>query len=229
VPTAATLEILRARGVAVSQCEEPHELVTPTGAAILAECVEQFGPMQNLVPQRIGYGLGTRQNQTRPNVLRAILGETTERAAHDWESDMVAVVETNLDDLTPEMLGGFVERALRAGALDVFHTPIQMKKNRPGILLTVLCDEAAADQFSELILRETSAFGVRRYRAERRKLRREIIEVSTAYGAVKVKLGRLDGQVIQIAPEFESCRALAEAARVPLRQVYDAAARAARG
>jgi len=184
--------------------------------------------MEQLRPERIGFGLGSRQNQTRPNVLRAILGQAVEAAAHDWETDTVAVLETNLDDLTPEMLGGFVDHALRLGALDVFHTPVQMKKTRPGILLTVLCDEAAADQFAELILRETSAFGVRRHAAERRKLQREVIEVATVYGAAKVKLGRLDGQIIQLAPEFESCRGLAEAARVPLRQVYEAAAREAR-
>jgi hypothetical protein len=228
VPTPATLEILGARGVPVSQCEEPHELVTPTGAALLAEFVESFGPMRDLAPQRVGYGLGLRENKTRPNVLRAVLGETTTPAsAHDWETDTVAVLQTNLDDANAELLGAFTEKALAAGALDVFHTPIQMKKNRPGVLLSLLCAEADADKFAALILKETTAFGVRRHLAERRKLRREFVTVKTPFGDVTVKLGRLDGQVVQAAPEYESCRRVADQAGVPLKQVYDAANRAA--
>ena len=136
------------------------------------------------------------------------------------------MLETNLDDINAEILGNFVEKALAAGALDVFHTAIQMKKNRPGVLLTVLCAEADADKFAELLLRETSAFGVRRYAAERRKLRREFVTVQTPHGAVTVKVGRLDGKVLQAAPEFESCRKLAEQAKVPIKEVYEAALRA---
>jgi uncharacterized protein (TIGR00299 family) protein len=233
VPTMATLEILGARGIAVSQCDEPHELVTPTGAAILAEFVETFGPMRGLVAERTGYGLGTRDNHTRPNVLRAVLGraETGESASRqlDWETDTIAVLETNLDDVNPELLGAFIEQALKAGALDVFHTPIQMKKSRPAILLTVLGPEAGADALTELMLRETTAFGVRRTTASRRKLHREITRVSTAYGPVEVKIGRLNGQLIQAAPEFESCRALAEENGISLKEIYSAALAAARG
>jgi uncharacterized protein (TIGR00299 family) protein len=228
VPTPATLAILGERGVPITQCDEPHELVTPTGAALLAELVESFGPMQNLVATKIGFGLGTRDNQTRPNVLRAVLGEvkSAPAATHDWETDTIAVLETNLDDINAEVLGAFVEKALAAGALDVFHTPIQMKKNRPAVLLTVLCAEADADRFSELLLRETTAFGVRRALAERRKLRREFVTVSTAFGDITVKLGQLDGKIVQAAPEFESCRAAADKAGVPLKAVYEAALRA---
>src|SRR5207302_2915986 len=187
LPAPATLAILGARGVGVTQCDEPHELVTPTGAALLAEFARSFGPMQGLVAAKIGYGLGTRDNQTRPNVLRAILGEADSafRSSHsalDWETDTVAVVETNLDDINSEILGHFVEKAFAKGALDVFHTPIQMKKNRPGVLLTVLCAAGDADKFSELMLRETSAFGVRRYTADRRKLKRELTNVRTSFG-----------------------------------------------
>jgi uncharacterized protein (TIGR00299 family) protein len=230
IPAPATLAILGARGVAVTQCDEPHELVTPTGAALLAEFVETFGPMQGLVAEKIGFGLGTRANKTRPNVLRAILGETSNiehrtsnAEVHDWETDTIAVLETNLDDISSEILGNFVERTFAAGALDVFHTPIQMKKNRPGVLLTILCAEADADKFSEMILRETSAFGVRRHSAERRKLRREFTTVKTQFGEVTMKLGKLDGKIVQAAPEFESCKKVAEKAGVPLKQVYDAA------
>src|ERR1035437_2486684 len=233
VPAPATLAILGARGIGVTQCDEPHELVTPTGAALLAEFVESFGAMENLVAEKIGFGLGTRENQTRPNVLRAVLGKgiketsniqhrTSNIQSHDWETDRVAVLETNLDDCTGEILGNFVETALAAGALDVFHTPIQMKKNRPGVLLTVLCAETDADKFSELMLRETTAFGVRKTIAERRKLRREFAEVKTAFGEVTVKIGRLGGKVVQAAPEFEPAKKLAAQKKVPLKQIYEA-------
>ena len=223
VPAPATLEILAARGVALTQCEEPGELITPTGAALLAEFVEEFGPMKNFVPARIGFGLGSRDSATRPNVLRAILGETGAALEHDWETDTIAVLETNLDDVTPEILGHFMESALAAGALDVTYSPLQMKKNRPGFLLTVLCPAAQADLFSELILRQTSAFGVRRCLAERRKLRREFQMVETPFGSVSMKIGKLDGKVLQAAPEFESCRKLAGKEKLSLKQVYEAA------
>ena len=234
IPAPATLAILGARGIALSQCDEPNELVTPTGAALLAELAEGFGPMQGLVAEKIGYGLGSRDNRTRPNVLRAVLGEAgaesqeqgTGAGAHDWETDTVAVLETNLDDISAEILGNFMEQALAAGALDVFHTAIQMKKNRPGVLLTVLCAEGEADRFAEMLMRETGTFGVRRYAVERRKLRREYAEVQTPHGAVTVKVGRLDGKVMQAAPEFESCKKLAEEAKVPVKEVYEAALRA---
>jgi hypothetical protein len=240
VPAPATLAILGARGIGVTQCDEPHELVTPTGAALLAEFVENFGPMQSLVAEKIGFGLGTRDNQTRPNVLRVTLAESrveqsslrfapprsrgsrAKSEERDWETDRVAVLETNLDDVSGEILGHFVETALTAGALDVFHTPIQMKKNRPGVLLTILCAETDADKFSEMLLRETSAFGVRRTMAERRKLRREFTKIKTPYGDVTVKIGRLDGKMVQAAPEFESCKKLAVRAKIPLKRIYEA-------
>ena len=229
VPAPATLEILGARGIPVTQCEEPHELVTPTGAALVAELAESIGPMSALKARRIGYGLGTRHNKARPNVLRAVLGEMTAaggQRGHDWETDVVVVLQTNLDDTNAELLGGFVEKALKQGALDVFHTPIQMKKSRPGVLLSLLCLDADADRFTELMLRETTAFGVRRHSAERRKLRREIVEVRTPLGPVQIKVGKLDNDIVQTAPEFESCKRVAEAAGVSLKQVYDAALRA---
>lgn len=242
IPAPATLAILGARGVGVTQCDEPHELVTPTGAALLAEFVEEFGPMTGIIAEKIGFGLGTRENKTRPNVLRAVLGDvakvtsakanaaiaraTSSSSSNDWEIDRIAVLETNLDDVSGEVLGNLVERALAAGALDVFHTPIQMKKNRPGVLLSVLCAEADADKFSEMLLRETSAFGVRRTISERRKLKREFTKVKTKFGDVTVKLGKLNGQVVQAAPEFESCKKIAEQKRVALKEVYAAALKA---
>ncbi len=245
IPAPATLAILGARKIPVSQCDEPNELITPTGAALLAEFAESFAPLSGMTAEKIGFGLGTRENKTRPNVVRAVLGTQskvsglkskateanqaalTTRTSHlDWEIDRVAVLETNLDDVSSEILGAFVESALAAGALDVFHTPIQMKKNRPGVLLTVLCAEADADKFSELLLRETTAFGVRRTIAERRKLKREFVTVKTKFGPVTVKLGKLNGKVVQAAPEFESCKKLAAQKKVPLRQIYEAASTA---
>jgi len=227
IPAPATLAILGARNIPLSQCSEPQELVTPTGAALLAEFVEDFGPMKELVASKIGFGLGTRENKNRPNVLRAVLGEAAGTSrAHDWQMDRIAVLETNLDDINAEVLGQFVETSLGSGALDVFHTPIQMKKNRPGVLLTVLCPEAEVDKFAEIILQETSSFGVRCSLAERRKLAREFTKVSTVYGEVSVKLGRLDGKIIQVAPEFESCKKVAAQAKVPLKEVYAAAIKA---
>ena len=231
IPAPATLAILGARGVSVTQCEEPHELVTPTGAALLAEFVETFGPMQGLVAEKIGFGLGTRDNKTRPNVLRAVLGsaEAAGASASDWQTDTIAVLETNLDDINAEILGHFVEQAFAAGALDVFHTPIQMKKNRPGVLLTVLCASGDADKFTELMLRETSAFGVRRSLSERRKLQREFVTVKTGFGEVTLKIGKLNGKVVQVSPEYESCRKLAEQAKVALKTVYEAAQKSFQG
>ncbi|MSU28215.1 MAG: nickel pincer cofactor biosynthesis protein LarC [Pedosphaera sp.] len=245
LPAPATLEILGARGIALTQCEEPRELLTPTGAALLAEFAEGFGPMTGLVAERVGYGVGTRDNDTRPNVVRAALGEVAGEsnqcsafsvqsatgaatATHDWDTDTVAVLETNLDDVSGEVLGAFVENALGAGALDVFHTPIQMKKNRPGVLLTVLCAAADGDKFAALLLRETSSFGVRRTLAERRKLKRDFLTVKLPQGDVTVKIGKLDGVVVQIAPEFESCKQLAAKSSVPLKQIYESALAAAR-
>jgi hypothetical protein len=183
--------------------------------------------MTEFVPERIGFGVGGRENKTRPNVVRAILGRSAAAAAHDWETDTVAVLETNLDDASPDWLGHFMDKVMAAGALDVCLTPAQMKKNRPGVLLTVLCAPAEADKFSEWMLRHTSAFGVRRTVAQRRKLRRRFRAVQTPYGEVSVKIGELDGQVVQTAPEYESCRKLSEEKNVPLKTVYEAALAAA--
>ena len=162
--------------------------------------------------------------------MRAVLGSSEASAAsNDWQTDTIAVLETNLDDINAEILGHFVEQAFAAGALDVFHTPIQMKKNRPGVLLTVLCASGDADKFTELMLRETSAFGVRRSLSERRKLQREFVTVKTSFGEVTVKIGKLNGKVVQVAPEYESCRKIAEQSKVALKAVYEAAQKSFKG
>lgn len=224
IPAPATVEVLAARGVALSQCDEPHELVTPTGAALLAEFAESFEPLSGFRVERVGYGVGGRDLGSRPNVLRILLGEavaSTTPPAHDWESDTVAVLETNLDDTNPEFLGHFAQEALAAGALDVFFTPVHMKKGRPAVLLTVLSTPPDADRFTERLLRETGAFGVRRTLTDRRKLRREFRTVETPSGSVVVKVGLLDGEVVQAAPEYESCRQLAARTGRTLRRVYE--------
>jgi hypothetical protein len=156
-----------------------------------------------------------------PNVLRALLGDTEGSDAR--ESDRVAVLETNLDDVSPQVLGDVMDKALAAGALDVFHTSIQMKKNRPGVMLSVLCAPADADRLSRLLLENTTAFGVRHTEAQRLKLDREMVTVKTAFGRVEVKIGRLGGRIVSASPEFESCKRAATKARTPVRRVLTAA------
>ena len=205
-------------------------MVTPTGAALVAEFCESFGPMEGVTGARVGSGLGTRDHHSRPNVLRVVLWESAESLRQPpWESDEVMVLEANIDDMNPELLGAVLEKALRTGALDAFHTPIHMKKQRPGTLFTLIVPADRADEFTEFFLLETSTFGVRRTLMERRKLAREMVSVKTEFGSVNVKLGRMGGRVVQAAPEYESCRSVAAMAGVPTRRVYMAAAASAAG
>ncbi len=219
VPGPATVELLK--GVPVYAGDEEAELITPTGAALLREFATEFGPMPAMTVSVIGYGLGSRDLPKSPNVLRALLGDVGDSDARD--SDRVAVLETNLDDVNPQVLGDVMDKALSAGALDVFHTPIQMKKNRPGVMLSVLCAPADADRLSRLLLENTTAFGVRHTEAQRLKLDREMVVVKTAFGRVEVKIGRLGGRIVSASPEFESCKRAATKAKVPVRRVLTAA------
>ncbi|HEY5752742.1 MAG TPA: nickel pincer cofactor biosynthesis protein LarC [Chthoniobacterales bacterium] len=219
IPGPATLEILA--GIPVTQTDVPFELITPTGAGILAEFGTGFSMMPPLKVQKIGYGVGSRYLPDRPNVLRAILAEIEPESSPT--TDTITQIETNIDDLSPELTGAIVDRLLGAGALDAFLTPVQMKKNRPGVLLTVLAEPAVAPALIDLIFRETSSFGVRTSQKSRVKLAREIRETVTEFGPVKIKLGFLHGQIVQRAPEFESCRSLAESSGKPLRVIYEAA------
>ena len=224
VPAPATLEILK--GIPLGSVDEPFEFITPTGAAIVAEFAAEFGGMPEMKIERIGYGVGTRVSRGGPNVLRAVLGEMAGSAgAEGYERDTITRVQTNIDDLSPEILGAVTEELLKAGALDVFLTPIQMKKNRPGVQLTALCEEAAVGRVAELIFRHTTSFGVRMDRVERVKLERRFETVETAYGAVTVKIGSLGGETVQVSPEFESCRAVSEKSGQPIRVIYEAAVR----
>lgn len=219
LPAPATLEILS--GIPVRQIDDPGELITPTGAALLAEFADVFGPLPEMRIEKIGYGLGTRDSAPRPNVLRAVVGVCAETP--DAETDEVTQIETNLDDLSPELAGATMESLFASGALDVFYTAAQMKKNRPGFLLTVLAAEETAPALARIILTETSAFGVRMHRVRRMKLRREFREVETPYGPVNLKLGFLGDELVQAAPEYESCRETARRAGVSVKDVHLAA------
>jgi uncharacterized protein (TIGR00299 family) protein len=215
VPAPATLALLD--GVPVYGTGVPHELVTPTGAAIITCLAEQFGPMPKMLIGKIGYGVGTRDLEERPNLLRVILGELDS----EQDKDSVMVVETNIDDMNPEIFGFVMERLFEDGALDVTWIPVFMKKSRPGTMVQVICKETDRDALVRRILSETTATGVRYYPAERTKLPRKVKEVTTSYGKVRVKeVSGLAGRV-SMAPEYEDCKKIALEKNVPLKVVYE--------
>ncbi len=215
VPAPATAELLR--GVPLAACDEPGELTTPTGAAVLTALAAGFGPMPAMVLEYTGVGAGRRDGQTRANILRLLVGQTGQEAAE--EADEILVLEANLDDVTGEVIGHVYDRLFAAGALDVFTSPIYMKKNRPGTLLTVLAPPDRRDDIEAVLFAETTTFGVRSRPAGRRKLARSIETVQTALGPVRIKVGRRGGQPVSAAPEFEDCRAAAERSGRALREV----------
>jgi uncharacterized protein (TIGR00299 family) protein len=223
VPGPATTELLR--GVPIYAREIQGELVTPTGAAIISTLAESYGPLPLMRVEKIGYGAGTRTYPKFPNVLRAVIGELASDA--DQTPTTVTVIEANIDDANPQVFGYLMEKALAEGALEIFYTPVQMKKNRPGTLLTLLCNPSDREKMCELIFRETTTLGVR-YRDEKREiLRREFKTVETEYGPIKIKVSRAnDGRVINYSPEFDDCRAAAEMHQVALREVHLAALKA---
>ncbi|MFN0107771.1 MAG: nickel pincer cofactor biosynthesis protein LarC [Blastocatellia bacterium] len=227
VPGPATAELLK--GVPVYSKDIEGELVTPTGAAIVATTAISYGNLPAMKIERVGYGAGTRTYPNFPNVLRAVIGETEEATKEtvDVTPKTIAVIEANIDDLSPQIFGHLMEKALADGALDVFYTPVQMKKNRPGVLLTLLCKPEDRQQMTDLIFSETTTLGVR-YRHEQREiLRREFVTVETEFGSIKIKLARAeDGRVVNHSPEFDDCRAAAELHQVPIRQIQLAALQA---
>ncbi|MFV0415088.1 MAG: LarC family nickel insertion protein, partial [Chthoniobacterales bacterium] len=221
IPAPATQEILT--GIPLRQIDEAMEFVTPTGAAIVAEYAASFGPHPTMYSLKTGYGLGSREIPSRPNLLRAILAESEDSN----EANQIVEIHCNLDDSTPEIISHCIDRAIVEGALDAFVTPATMKKNRPGFLLTLLCLPDDLEKFSRLILRETTAFGLRFQTKQRHTLDRKTKQVSTPYGEIAVKIGSLNSEILQCSPEFESCRSAANKHQVPLRQVYLAARLAA--
>ena len=222
VPAPATAELLR--GAPAYSSGIQRELVTPTGAAIASTLASRFGALPPMAVAAIGYGAGAAELPGQPNVLRLFIGESAVQGAGEPWDDAIVVLEANLDDMNPQIYGYFVERALQAGALDVFATAVQMKKNRPGQLVTLLCEAAAVDRLTDLIFRETTTIGVRSYTARRRTLQRESIPVETPLGRIRMKVSRLNGHVLNVAPEYEDCQRVAAEHGVPLKQVLAEAA-----
>lgn len=222
IPAPATAELLR--GVPLAESAVPFELTTPTGAAILAAVAAGFGPVPAMTIERIGCGAGQRDLDQQPNLLRLLVGTAAEVPAE--EGDRVWMIETNLDDIPGEWIGYCTARLWDAGALDVYTTAIQMKKNRPGVMLSALCTADRLAAIEQVLFAETTTLGVRRRQVERRVLQRRPHTVETEYGPVAGKLGWQAGSEPRFAPEFESCRQIAEARSIPLRAVYEAAQRA---
>jgi uncharacterized protein (TIGR00299 family) protein len=226
VPAPATADLLR--GLPTYSAHVQQELVTPTGAALLRAINPEFGPQPAMRVERIGYGAGTRNSKDFPNVLRISVGETSETDAiagqsHDANCETVTVMETALDDLSPQVLAYVAETALAQGALDAMLTPVIMKKGRPGTLLTVLCNPAQSAALERLILTETSTLGVRIRQEKRSCLERRHIPVATEYGEIRIKVGTLGGETMNAAPEYEDCRAAAAKHHVAIKQVQQAA------
>jgi uncharacterized protein (TIGR00299 family) protein len=226
VPAPATANLLQGKPTYSNGVQ--RELVTPTGAAMVATLCDCFGPQPPMTVSAIGYGAGTADLEGQPNVLRVMIGETAEKAVPGYHEE-ISVIEANLDDMNPQIYGYFLEKALAAGALDVYTTPVQMKKNRPGTLLTVLCKPPDTNALTSMIFEETTTFGVRTTRAQRRILPREHVSVNTTFGEVRIKLSRVNGRILQVSPEFDDCRKLAVEKNVPLQQVINEALRRYRG
>ncbi|GAC1661059.1 MAG: nickel pincer cofactor biosynthesis protein LarC [Candidatus Acidiferrum sp.] len=222
VPAPATAELLKGKPTYSTGVQ--WELVTPTGAAIVATLCDSFGPQPPMNVSAVGYGAGTADLEGQPNVVRIMIGESAERVAAGFDEE-ISVIEANLDDMNPQIYGYFSEKALAAGALDVYTTPVQMKKNRPGTLLTILCKPHDSDVLMSMVFAETTTFGVRSYRAQRRVLPRESVSVKTAFGDVRIKLSRVNGTISHVAPEYDDCRKLAVEKNVPLQRVISEALR----
>lgn len=220
IPAPATAELLS--GIPLAESNVPCELTTPTGAAILATLVDAYGCVPSMKIERIGYGAGQRDLSEQANLLRLFVGETVDALA----ADQVWVVETNLDDVSGEVIGFCTTRLWEAGALDVYTTAIQMKKNRPGVTITVLCQPAKMEKMEKILFRETGTLGVRRWPVSRHKLERRAHQVETALGPIQGKLGWVAGQAPCFSPEFEDCSRVAKERGVPLKDVYEAAQRA---
>lgn len=215
VPAPATLALLD--GVPVYGTRVSNELVTPTGAAIITCLAEDFGPMPSMRIRQAGYGVGTRELKEMPNLLRIVIGESDPMC----DTDCVTVVETNIDDMNPEIYGFVMERLFEDGALDVIWIPIFMKKNRPGTTIQVICKETDRNAVVHRILSETTATGVRHYRTQRCKLPRKLKEAITSYGKVRVKEVSDPKGSVSVVPEYEDCKRIALEKKVPLKVVYE--------
>jgi len=216
IPAPATARLLQ--GVPLAACDDVGELTTPTAAAVLTTLTSEFGPIPPMTLTAAGYGAGTREGRTRPNVFRVLLGEAVEEHG---DVDQIMMLETNLDDTSPEVVGYCTERLLGEGALEVYTVPILMKKQRPGVVLTVLCEVGKATAMEKILFAETTTFGIRRRTVERTKLRRRFVAVATPFGDIRMKVGEREG-VVTASPEYEDCRAAALKHGVALRDVIAA-------
>jgi uncharacterized protein (TIGR00299 family) protein len=221
VPAPATLKLLR--DAPVYSLGPQVELVTPTGAAIVKTLATRFDSFPAMKIERAGYGAGTRDFDDHPNVLRLTIGEAAQTAGARTLHEMITVLEANLDDLSPQVLAYAAEKLLADGALDVFSVPVQMKKGRPGALLTVLSKTEDAERLTKMIFAETTTLGVRRREEQRQTLARRWETVKTSWGDVRIKIASMNGSISNYAPEYEDCRALAEANHVPLKAVLEEA------
>lgn len=227
VPPPAVAEILK--NVPIYSTEVEGELMTPTGAAIIAAVCEEFGRLPEMKTEKIGYGAGTREYKDFPNTLRLILGEVESRESrvesrevsniHPQSHDRLLLIETNIDDLSPQILGFVMAQAFERGALDCWFTPIQMKKNRPATQFSILCPPDKRDVLTALLYTETSTLGVRVREIERHCLPRETVKVETAYGAIDVKIARFKGQIVNAKPEYDQVREIALKSNIPMREI----------
>jgi pyridinium-3,5-bisthiocarboxylic acid mononucleotide nickel chelatase len=231
VPAPATLDLLKDAPIYSNGVQA--ELVTPTGAAIVRTLVKRFTPFPAMKVEKIGYGAGSRDFKGHPNVVRITIGELQEHAIESFSGetttgsaesqDSIAVLEANIDDLNPQVFGYVMDRLLEEGALDAFGIPVQMKKNRPGMLLTVLCKPEDTSKLTQLLFAETSTLGVRHRDERRETLARKFVTVNTQWGDVRLKVASMNGSITNYAPEYEDCRKIAAEHRIPLKSVMQEA------
>lgn len=214
VPAPATLKLLR--GIPVFSTGVKNELTTPTGAAMIGLYAEKFQAMPTMTITEDGYGAGSRVIASIPNLLRVMVGEMPVK-----ESDSLVMIETNIDDMNPEIFDVVMESLFKAGALDVYFSSIHMKKNRPATKISILAEKREREVLSKILLRETTSFGVRFYEVGRLTLERGIQKLKTSYGVIKIKIGSLDGETVQATPEFEDCKKAARKKKIPVKKVYD--------
>lgn len=223
IPAPATLEILR--GVPLVESTAPFELTTPTGASIIKTLACSFGGFPAMIVEKAGYGAGKKDFKEAANVLRVVLGRSP--GLPEDEEEVLHVIETNIDDMSPQVAGYLMEKLMKAGALDAFLTPVQMKKTRPGVLLTALAREENKEGLIDIIFDESTTIGIRSYPVERRCLERKSIKVKTPYGEIRVKVSFKSGSAVNVQPEYEDCSTAAEKKKVPIKRVIASATAAA--
>ena len=220
IPPPAVAELLKGKPAYAGDLE--GEFVTPTGAAIITTVCDRFEPLPSMLIATSGYGAGTRNPKGFPNTLRVLVGESAGSA----QDETLLMIETNIDDMSPQLIGHVMDRAFELGALDCYLTHTQMKKNRPGVLVSILCRPVDREKFLQLLFAETTTIGARSYEVSRRALARETVRVETQFGPIDVKVARGSNGSVNVMPEFEQCRVAASTAQVALREVQDAARQA---